>query len=67
MSIGSRLGVEAEYQSMVKDKIYYAMKLCRLTRKVNNGSANAVVEDVIESVVESMHSLIMICSNKYGS
>ena len=60
VSLRSKLEVEAECQSMVKDRMHCSLKLNVLARKISNGSTNVVVEDVIGSMVEYVYSMMMI-------
>jgi len=59
------LEAEVEYQEMTKDRIYCTMKLYSLARKISNGSANVVVEDMLGSMLESMYSMMMIRGDEY--
>jgi len=67
VSLRSRLEVEADCQSMVKDRMHCSLKVCGLARKISNGSTNVVVEDVIGSMVESACSMMIIRGDEHES
>ena len=65
VSLRSMLEAEVKYQEMVKDWMHYTTKLHSLAKKISNGSENAVVDNVLSSVLESMHSIMIIHSDEY--
>ena len=60
LSLRNRLEAKPEYEAMCKSKRYYAMKLLGLMKKVCNGSAHVVVDDVVGNLLESLFNAIWI-------
>ena len=60
VSLRSRLETEPDYQDMVKERMYCAIMLHNLARKICNGSTNIAREDAIGSWLESWYLMMMI-------
>ena len=67
MGLRNRLEAEASYQDMIKTKRYCAMQLLGLVRKICNGSTYVVVDDVVGSLIESLHNALLIRGDDFNS
>lgn len=67
VGLRGRLEAEPEYQQMPKTKRHCAMKLWELVKKSCNGSACAVVDDVIGNLIEAMRNALLVRGDDFSS
>ena len=54
MIIQNRLEAETEYQLMVSKNRHDEMVICRLIKRICDGSTNVIVEDTLGNLVEAL-------------
>jgi len=65
VTLRNRLEAEPEYMGMVEDGGYNVMILHKLVRKICNGSATVVVDDVTGNMLKAMYNFMLIKGDNY--
>lgn len=61
----NQIEAEPEYQMMIKKNRFCTLKLCKLIKKIVNGSTVVIVEDVIGNMIEALFNFALIRGEEY--
>ena len=67
MSLSNFLEDDLEYQTIVFQNRFMEMVLHKLIKKISNGSASVVIEDVTEILIDALCSHVLIRGDDYSS